>query len=132
MPKDAGSFINYHIDSPKAVRGTLLNTLSRGRSQNCNFTWTTSLRLNPLHLPPIRPISEKNCCHPRSAYDDLIENNTRRIKILEEMAQMIYREWFVNFRFPGHGQVKMVDSDLGSIPERLEDKGSMQDSRTCQ
>jgi type I restriction enzyme S subunit len=36
-----------------------------------------------------------------SAYDDLIENNTRRIMILEEMAQMTYREWFVNFRFPG-------------------------------
>jgi type I restriction enzyme, S subunit len=34
-----------------------------------------------------------------SAYDDLIENNTSRIKILEEMAQMIYREWFVNLRF---------------------------------
>jgi type I restriction enzyme S subunit len=61
-----------------------------------------------------------------SAYDDLIENNTRRIKILEEMAQMLYREWFVNFRFPGHGKVRMVESELGPIPEgwrvgRLED-----------
>lgn len=37
-----------------------------------------------------------------SAYDDLIENNLRRIKILEEMAQNLYREWFVKFRFPGH------------------------------
>ena len=37
-----------------------------------------------------------------SAYDDLIENNTRRIEILEEMARSLYREWFVNFRFPGH------------------------------
>jgi type I restriction enzyme S subunit len=35
-----------------------------------------------------------------SAYDDLIENNNRRIKILEEMARLIYKEWFVNFRFP--------------------------------
>jgi len=55
-----------------------------------------------------------------SAYDDLIENNLRRIKILEEMAQMIYREWFVNFRFPGHEKVKMVDSELGMIPEGWE------------
>lgn len=55
-----------------------------------------------------------------SAYDDLIENNTRRISILEEMAQMIYREWFVNFRFPGHEKVKMVDSPLGKIPEGWE------------
>lgn len=52
-----------------------------------------------------------------SAYDDLIENNTRRIKILEEMAQTIYNEWFVKFRFPGHEKVKMVDSELGMIPE---------------
>jgi type I restriction enzyme S subunit len=55
-----------------------------------------------------------------SAYDDLIENNTRRIKILQEMAQMIYREWFVTFRFPGHENVKMVESELGQIPEGWE------------
>lgn len=52
-----------------------------------------------------------------SAYDDLIENNTRRIAILEEMARRIYEEWFVHFRFPGHEQVKMVESELGLIPE---------------
>ena len=52
-----------------------------------------------------------------SAYDDLIENNTRRIAILEEMARRIYEEWFVHFRFPGHEKVKMVDSELGKIPE---------------
>ena len=37
-----------------------------------------------------------------SAYDDLIENNLRRINVLEEMAHNLYREWFVKFRFPGH------------------------------
>jgi type I restriction enzyme S subunit len=52
-----------------------------------------------------------------SAYDDLIENNTRRIAILEEMAQAIYREWFVNFRFPGHEKIRLVDSPLGKIPD---------------
>lgn len=51
-----------------------------------------------------------------SAYDDLIENNTRRIAILEEMAQAIYREWFVHFRFPGHEDAEMVESELGPIP----------------
>jgi len=55
-----------------------------------------------------------------SAYDDLIENNLRRIKILEEMTQAIYREWFVHFRFPRHEKVKMVDSSLGKIPEGWE------------
>ena len=57
-----------------------------------------------------------------SAYDDLIENNLRRIKILEEMAQSLYREWFVHFRFPGHESVSLVDSSLGSIPEGWEVK----------
>jgi type I restriction enzyme, S subunit len=52
-----------------------------------------------------------------SAYDDLIENNTRRIEILEEMARSLYREWFVNFRFPGHEKSRVVDSPLGKIPE---------------
>jgi type I restriction enzyme S subunit len=51
-----------------------------------------------------------------SAYDDLIENDLRRIKILEEMAQNLYREWFINFRFPGHEKVRMVDSEIGKVP----------------
>jgi len=57
-----------------------------------------------------------------SAYDDLIENNLRRIKILEEMAQNLYREWFVKFRFPGHEKTRFVDSPLGRIPEGWEVK----------
>ncbi len=52
-----------------------------------------------------------------AAYDELIENNTRRIKILEEMAQMLYREWFISLRFPGHESLRMIDSALGLIPE---------------
>jgi type I restriction enzyme S subunit len=55
-----------------------------------------------------------------SAYDDLIENNQRRIKILEEMARSLYREWFVNFRYPGHEKVPLIDSPLGKIPKGWE------------
>lgn len=52
-------------------------------------------------------------------YDDLIENNEKRIKILEEMAQRLYTEWFVKFKFPGCEKIKMVDSgtEFGMIPE---------------
>lgn len=52
-------------------------------------------------------------------YDDLIENNTKRIKILEEIAQAIYKEWFVYFRFPGYEKIKRIDSktEFGKIPE---------------
>lgn len=52
-----------------------------------------------------------------SAYDNLIENNTRRIEILEEMARRLYEEWFVKFRFPGHEGMEFKDSELGPIPE---------------
>lgn len=53
-----------------------------------------------------------------STYDKLIENNTRRIEILEEMAQRIYKEWFVDFKYLGHDNDKLVDSELGMIPEK--------------
>lgn len=49
--------------------------------------------------------------------DDLIEINRRRVEVLEEMARAIYREWFVKFRYPGDGDVPLVDSDKGLIPE---------------
>ncbi len=50
------------------------------------------------------------------AIDNLIEINGRRIKLLEQMAQAIYREWFVHFRYPGHEAATLVDSPLGPIP----------------
>ncbi|WP_297575116.1 restriction endonuclease subunit S [uncultured Deefgea sp.] len=52
-----------------------------------------------------------------SAYDDLIENNTRRIAVLEEMARRIYEEWFVHFRYPGHEQAQKVETELGLVPK---------------
>ncbi len=52
-----------------------------------------------------------------TTYDDLIEINEKRIKILEEMTQRLYSEWFVKFRFPGYKKVQMIDSSLGKIPE---------------
>lgn len=56
---------------------------------------------------PDRPTQE-SVVSILSAYDNLIENNRRRIALLEEMARMLYREWFVYFRFPGHEHVKIV------------------------
>ncbi|WP_301102591.1 restriction endonuclease subunit S [Propionivibrio sp.] len=55
-----------------------------------------------------------------SAYDELIENSQRRIKILESMARALYREWFVHFRFPGHENHPRVASPLGEIPQGWE------------
>lgn len=73
----------------------------------------TAIRQFPVPYSPHR----KKIASILSAYDDLIENNNRRIKILEELARLIYREWFVHFRFPGHEKVRMVESELGLIPE---------------
>lgn len=53
-----------------------------------------------------------------SAYDDLIENNQKQIKLLEEVAQRLYKEWFVNLRFPGHENTKIVDG----VPEGWNEK----------
>jgi type I restriction enzyme S subunit len=69
-------------------------------------------------LPPI-PI-QRRIAGILSAYDDLIENSQRRIKILETMARTLYREWFVHFRFPGHENYPRVASPLGEIPEGWE------------
>jgi type I restriction enzyme, S subunit len=71
-----------------------------------------------VHLPPIA--SQRKIAAIISAYDGLIGNNNRRIKVLEEIAQRIYREWFVDFRYPGHENVPLVDSELGAIPEGWE------------
>ena len=69
-------------------------------------------------VPPL-PI-QRRIAGILSAYDDLIENSQRRIKILESMARALYREWFVHFRYPGHESVPLVPSPLGDIPQGWE------------
>lgn len=74
---------------------------------------------NDLHRLPVRCPDigrQRRIASILSAYDDLIENNARRIAILEEMARRIYEEWFVRLRFPGHEDVRMVESELGPVP----------------
>ncbi len=57
-----------------------------------------------------------------SAYDDLIENNLRRIQLLEQSAQLLYKEWFVHLRFPGHEHVTIIDG----VPEGWEKKNALE------
>jgi type I restriction enzyme, S subunit len=83
--------------------------------QNIN---TEILRETEIPLPPLP--TQRKIATVLSAYDHLIENNLRRIKILEEMAQNLYRDWFVNFRYPGWENGRKVDSPLGQIPEGWE------------
>jgi type I restriction enzyme S subunit len=104
-------FVGHVIESDEFKRFIRAN-LSGAAQPQANAQVLTSF---PIALPPLP--TQRKIASVLSAYDELIENNTRRIEILEEMAQRIYREWFVHFRFPGYDKVEMVDSELGLIPE---------------
>ncbi|MEG4243018.1 restriction endonuclease subunit S [Microcoleus sp. Pol10_D6] len=110
------TFLYYYLGESKVI-AWIYNQAIGATMPNLN---TSIIRRIPITYPPL-PIQRKIAAI-LSAYDRLIENNTRRIEILEEMARSIYREWFVKFRFPGHEQVQMVDSELGLIPEGWEVK----------
>lgn len=70
-----------------------------------------SLAKYRIRLPQIK--QQKRTAEFIAKYDDLIENNRRRIQLLEESARLLYQEWFVHLRFPGHEQVKIIDG----VPE---------------
>lgn len=76
----------------------------------------SALRNIEISLPDIE--KQKRIASILSAYDDLIENNQRQIKLLEEAAQRLYKEWFVDFRFPGYEHTPIVDG----VPEGWERK----------
>ena len=81
-----------------------INTIAGGSAQpNAN---AQDLCSYPFYLPPIHV--QQKVAAILSAYDELIENNQRRIALLEKMAEEIYREWFVRLRFPGYEKVKFV------------------------
>jgi type I restriction enzyme, S subunit len=82
------------------------------------FQWTTFSEREPLTIPAL-PI-QRRIGLILSAYDELIHNSQRRIRILESMARLLYREWFVDFRFPGDERTPRVSSPLGDIPSGWE------------
>lgn len=77
----------------------------------------TALRNIEITVPPIE--TQRRIADIVSAYDDLIENNRKQIKLLEEAAQRLYKEWFVDLHFPGHEHTKIVDG----VPEGWEESG---------
>jgi type I restriction enzyme S subunit len=104
------SYLFHALKSPMVQAGL------RARSSGTTVLGIKQSELLQVRIPcpPLR-VQDK-IANLLSPYDSLIENNTHRIKILEEMAKMLYREWFVNFRFPGHEKVKMMNSEIGVIP----------------
>ena len=90
----------------------ILKLAISGAQRNLNGK---SIKQFAIGAPPVEV--QQRIASILSTYDDLIENNTRRIAILEGMARRIYEEWFVRFRFPGHEGVRMVESELGLVPD---------------
>jgi len=112
-PKKADvRFVKYYMDTLKLQ----MQSISRGTTQD-NLSVDKLLTFDFL-TPPI-PVQQR-IAGILAAYDELIENSQRRIKILEAMARGLYREWFVHFRFPGHENHPRVGSALGEIPEGWE------------
>lgn len=107
----------YYTFNSEAVRQQIRSTCSGVKVRHTSPSRIYEVEVSIPDLPTQRKIAGI-----LSAYDDLIENNLRRIKILEQMAQSLYREWFVHFRFPGHESATFKDSELGRIPEGWEVK----------
>uniref|UniRef100_UPI0025FBCC48 restriction endonuclease subunit S n=1 Tax=uncultured Nevskia sp. TaxID=228950 RepID=UPI0025FBCC48 len=90
----------------------------RGQSNGATVHHLNMKDIRCLRLPKLPSTDDqRRIASILTAYDDLIENNTRRIAILEEMARRSYEEWFVHFRFPGHENMRMVESGIGPVPE---------------
>jgi type I restriction enzyme S subunit len=104
------TFLYYYLGETRVVAWIAQQAVG-ATMPNLN---TDIVRSIPITYPPLP--TQRKIAAILSAYDDLIANNTRRIALLEALAQTLYREWFVHFRFPGHAAVPPVDSPLGPIP----------------
>jgi type I restriction enzyme, S subunit len=118
--------IRLHDAGRKKVTPEFLAFLLRGPSLraalSAHGSGTNISNLNqrilerlPVVIPSLR--IQKKIVAILGAYDDLVENDRRRIQLLEEMAQRIYREWFVDLRFAGHTQPAGVDVTAGAVPQ---------------
>ena len=98
-------FIKYKFDTIKRQ----YQQVSQGAAQdNLSLEKLLAFKLN---VPP--PEAQRGIAAVLSAYDDLIENNRRRMALLEEAARLLYREWFVRLRFPSHEHTPIIDG----VPE---------------
>ena len=106
-------FFVYHLLT--TLREELRSNAGGAATPIINKTAFSEIKID---VPPL--VTQQRIASILSAYDELIENNQRRIKILESMARGLYREWFVRFRFPGHENHPRVATALGELPEGWE------------
>ena len=115
--KRADQHFIYYLFNSKPVRQQI-----RGSASGTKIRHTAPSRIADVKVsvPPL-PV-QRRIAGILSAYDELMENSQRRIRLLEAMARALYREWFVHFRFPGHEKLPRVASPLGDIPQGWEVK----------
>lgn len=110
-PEKADTAFYYYFFSSQKVVDTILNMTSSSGVPHINLGTLKDFEVPVPDLP-----TQQRIAGILSAYDDLIENNRRRIGLLEQAARLLYREWFVHLRFPGHETAKIVDG----LPEGWE------------
>ncbi len=110
-------FLYYYLQSPIG-RHELVRRISGTAAEGIRQTELREVEV----VFPENINEQKRIADILSTFDDKIELNNKISAALEQMAQAIFKEWFVDFCFPGHEKVKMVDSELGKIPEGWEVK----------
>jgi len=109
------SFLNYFLNGPH-VQG-----LIHAKTNGVTVAHLNMKDVRTMDLPMLPPLPvQRRIAGILSAYDELIENSQRRIRLLEAMARALYRERFVHFRFPDHEKFPRVASPLGEIPQGWE------------
>lgn len=103
------TFLSYYLASPFMQSFMLGLAVGKGTSRNA----MTKDMISNFEIPCPAMAIQKKIASILKSYDDLIENNQKQIKLLEEAAQRLYKEWFVDLRFPGHDGVKVVNG----VPE---------------
>lgn len=115
-------YVYYYLSSPRIIKQIIMEAMTTGVPK-INLTYIKKFKVN---FPLLQ--TQKKIANILSAYDDLIENNNQRIQLLEDMAEEIYKEWFVRLRFPGYENCRFFDKNGvevgrevdGALPEDWE------------
>lgn len=102
-------FLSYYLASPQMQVHMLNLAVGKGASRNA----ITKIMIENFEVPCPPIETQHRIADILSSYDDLIKNNQKQIKLLEEVVHRLYKEWFVNLRFPGYDQTKIIDG----VPE---------------
>lgn len=113
-----GKYLYYYLTQDKIIN--YLQTIAENTVATYPSISPKDIEDLVVDLPSLQ--NQNKMASILSNYDNLIENNNKRIKILEEMAQKIYKEWFVDFKFPGYETTTFKQTELGDIPNNWEIK----------